>query len=222
MNREEKNTEDNGFDLVLVGVGGQGIVMLSNAIGYACAEGGIKAITGELHGLSQRSGTIYIHMRIGGKNISPLIPYGEADAIIALEAMEALRYIEYIKESGVIIMNKRMIHPVTEIQVLLKEKRTDFIELDEILQKVKVITSNIALIDGLALATQAGNPLTENSVFIGALSALTEVPLPLEAFKKGLEQAVPKKALEQNLKAFDLGNKAAYEGLCQLVSCREL
>ena len=221
MNGEEKINEDNGFDLVLVGVGGQGIVMLSNAIGYACAQAGINAITGELHGLSQRSGTIYIHMRIGGKNISPLIPYGEADAIIALEAMEALRYIEYLKENGVIIMNNRIVHPVIEIQTLSKEKRTDFIELDTILEKLKVITSNIAQIDGLALATQAGNTLTENSVFIGDLSALTDVPLSIEAFKQGLEQAVPKKALEQNIKAFDLGNKAAYDTLCQLISCRE-
>ena len=80
-----------GFDIVITGVGGQGIVMLSNAIGNACAKAGINAITGELHGLSQRSGTVYIHMRIGGEKVSPLIPYGEADAIIAMEAMEALR-----------------------------------------------------------------------------------------------------------------------------------
>jgi indolepyruvate ferredoxin oxidoreductase beta subunit len=211
-----------GFDIVLVGVGGQGIVMLSNGIGQACAEAGINAITGELHGLSQRSGTIYIHMRIGGSAISPLIPYGEADAIVALEAMEALRYIEYLKNNGIIIMNKRIMHSPIEIATLSKEKRTDFIKLESIVDKLKVVTNNIAQLDGLKLATDAGNPLTENAVFIGALSTLTELPLSIANMKKGLEKVVPKKALEQNLKAFELGQQAAYQSLCELVSCREL
>jgi indolepyruvate ferredoxin oxidoreductase beta subunit len=211
-----------GFDIVLVGVGGQGIVMLSNAIGYACANAGIPALTGELHGLSQRSGTIYIHMRIGGSDISPLIPYGEADAIISLEAMEALRYIEYLKDDGIVIMNNRIIHPPLEVFELSKEKSTDFIQLEPILENLKKVTKSVAVIDGLALATEAGNVLTENSVFIGALSALGDVPISIDDFKDGVAQAVPKKALEQNLKAFDLGNKAAYGTLCQLVSCREV
>ena len=215
-------TEDNnGFDIVLVGVGGQGIVMLSNAIGQACAEGGIRALTGELHGLSQRSGTVYIHMRVGGSDISPLIPYGEADAIIALEAMEALRYIEYLKDDGVIIMNNRMLHPPIEVATLSKEKRTDFIELDAILEKLKVVTKNISVIDALDLATQAGNPLTENAVFIGAVSALAELPVSIENMKTGLEKVVPAKAREQNLKAFELGHETAFKGLCTLVECRE-
>ena len=111
MSKIRDGSPKKGFDIVLVGVGGQGIVMLSNAIGEAAAKAGVNAITGELHGLSQRSGTVYIHMRVGGSDISPLIPYGEADAIVSLEAMEALRYIEYLKDDGIIIMNKRIIHP---------------------------------------------------------------------------------------------------------------
>ncbi len=211
-----------GFDLVLVGVGGQGIVMLSNGIGHAAAEQGINALTGELHGLSQRSGTVYIHMRVGGDEISPLIPYGEADAIVALEAMEALRYIEYLKEDGVVIMNNHIIHPTIEVAELSKEKRTDFIELDAIVDKIKLVTENVSIIDALSLAKTAGNPLTENAVFIGALSALSDFPITPPNMKKGLEMVVPKKALSQNLKAFDLGHKTAYVGLCQLVECREI
>ena len=212
---------DRGFDIVIVGVGGQGVVMLSNIIGQSCAKARVKALTGELHGLSQRSGTVYIHMRVGGDSISPLIPYGEADAILALEGMEALRYIEFLKDDGVIIMNKRIIHPPLEVATLSKEKRTDYIQLESIIEKLKTVTNNIAVIDALSLATAAGNPLTENSVFIGALSALADLPLSIEDLKFGLEIAVPKKALEQNLTAFNLGNKAAYDGLCQMVYCRE-
>lgn len=210
-----------GFDIVLVGVGGQGIVMLSNAIGQACAEAGIPALTGELHGLSQRSGTVYIHMRVGGDILSPLIPYGEADAIVALEAMEALRYIEYLKDDGVIIMNEHVIHPTIEIAQLSKEKRTDFLKLDAILEKLKVVTKNISVIDALSLATKAGNVRTENAVFIGALSALADLPISVEQMKTGLRKVVPPKAIEHNLKAFELGHKSAYDGLCELVSCKE-
>jgi indolepyruvate ferredoxin oxidoreductase beta subunit len=161
-------------------------------------------------------------MRVGGSDISPLIPYGEADAIIALEGMEALRYIEYLKDDGVVIMNERIIHPTIEVATLSKEKRTDFLQLGAVVENIKDVTPNVSVIDALTLAKTAGNPLTENAVFIGALSALTDFPISPENIKKGLENVVPKKVLEQNLKAFDLGHKAAYDGLCQLVSCREV
>lgn len=210
------------FDMVLVGVGGQGIVMLSNAIGNACVGAGKNAITGELHGLSQRSGSIYIHMRIGGDSISPLIPYGQADAIVALEAMEALRYIEYLKDEGVIIMNSRLIHPPIEVAGLSREKSSDFITLDAILERLKTVTPNIASIDALGLANEAGDPRTENSVFIGALSALANFPLTREEMKKGLMKVVPEKAMDQNLKALQVGQKVAYDSLCQLLECRAL
>jgi indolepyruvate ferredoxin oxidoreductase beta subunit len=212
--------EKKGFDLVLTGVGGQGIVMLSNAIGQACAEAGILALTGELHGLSQRSGSVYIHMRIGGEAISPLIPYGEADAIIAMEAMEALRYIEYLKDDGVVIMNSRVINPPIEVATLSKEKRSDFLQLEPVLENIKKVTKNVTTIDATELAKEAGNVLTENAVFIGALSTLKDIPLTMDQMKKGLEKAVPKKAIDVNMKAFELGNNAAYNGLCEMVECR--
>lgn len=209
------------FDLVISGVGGQGTVMLSNVIGTACARADIPARTGELHGLSQRSGTVYIHMRIGGDDISPLIPYGEADAIVAQEAMEALRYIEYLKDDGIIIVNTRIIHPPIEVGTLSIEKRTDFLTFEAIKEKMEAITKNIAPLDALGLAKEAGNPLTENVVFIGALSALKSFPLDVKVLKESVAEVVPKKALDVNLKAFDLGYKAAYDSLCQSVECVE-
>jgi Pyruvate/2-oxoacid:ferredoxin oxidoreductase gamma subunit len=112
-------------------------------------------------------------------------------------------------------------HPTIEIAELSKEKRTDFIQLETVVEKLNEVTKNIAQIDALSLANMAGNPLTENAVFIGALAALAELPVSIGDMKKGLEEVVPKKALEQNIRAFDLGKKAAYENLCTLVSCRE-
>jgi indolepyruvate ferredoxin oxidoreductase beta subunit len=212
---------DSNFDLVICGVGGQGIVLCSNIIGLGCAKADLEARTGELHGLSQRSGTLYIHMRIGKDKISPLIPYGDADAIVSLEAMEALRYIEYLKDDSVIILNKRVIHPPIEVAQLSKEKRTDFITFDEIKDKLSAVTKNVAPLSALDLAKEAGNILTENVVFIGALSALKAFPLKAEVLKESVAESVPKKALDVNLKAFELGYKAAYEGLCESVECVE-
>jgi indolepyruvate ferredoxin oxidoreductase beta subunit len=214
-------SQDSKFDLVICGVGGQGIVLLSNIIGRACAKADLEARTGELHGLSQRSGTIYIHMRIGEENISPLIPYGDAHAIVSLEATEAVRYIEYLKDDGVIILNKRVINPPIEVAQLSKEKRTDFLTFDEIRDKLSMVTQNIAPLSALDIAKEAGNPLTENVVFIGALSALKAFPVDAEVLKESVAESVPKKALDVNLKAFDLGYKAAYDDLCQSVECVE-
>ncbi len=110
------------LNIFICGVGGQGLVLLTSVIGDACAKSGKKIITGEMYGLSQRSGTVSVHLRIGEDAFSPLIPYGEADIIIALEAIEALRYIEYLKKDGIILMNKRIMHPPIETSKIITSK----------------------------------------------------------------------------------------------------
>jgi indolepyruvate ferredoxin oxidoreductase beta subunit len=92
---------------------------------------------------------------------------------------------------------------------------------DDIKEKLNVVTNNVAPLPALELARQAGNPLTENVVFIGALSALSAFPLKVDVLKESVAESVPKKALDMNLKAFDLGYKAAYDGLCNSVECVE-
>ena len=101
------------YNIMFAGVGGQGLMLLSSILGKAAVDTGLKAMTGEQHGLSQRQGSIYVHFRIGDP-ISPLIPYGKADMMIAMEASEALRYIEYLKKDGVVIMSNRIMPSVTE------------------------------------------------------------------------------------------------------------
>ncbi|MHA2288950.1 MAG: 2-oxoacid:acceptor oxidoreductase family protein, partial [Promethearchaeota archaeon] len=96
------------YNLMTCGVGGQGLMLVSNVIGIACAEFGLNIRTAETHGLAQRSGSIYTHIRIGEQVYSPLIPYGEADALLGMEAIETLRYIEFLKPSGIIIVNDYM------------------------------------------------------------------------------------------------------------------
>src|SRR3990170_4498125 len=205
----------------MCGVGGQGLVLLTSVIGDACAKSGKKIITGEMYGLSQRSGTVSVHLRIGEDAFSPLIPYGEADIIIALEATEALRYIEYLKKDGIILMNKRIIHPPIETSKIITSKGSKYITVEDIVSKLKNWTTNIAVVDALKLARESGNVNTENTVFLGCLSALVAFPPEESAIRESIAEAVPKKTIEQNLKAFDLGKKSAYDSLCTLVQCRQ-
>jgi len=209
------------FSVYMSGVGGQGLVLLSNVIGSACAASGIRAITGEQHGLSQRSGSINVHMRIGEEVRSPLIPVGGADAILALEALEALRYVEYLKPGGVVVMNKRIQHPTIETGEHMKDKVAKYMSADDVKSRISQVTDKMAVIDALEIAKKAGNALTENIVMLGALSTLEAFPVPEESLKKSIADNVPKKAVDVNLKAFELGKQAAHEMLCNIVKCRD-
>jgi len=212
---------DAEFSVYMTGVGGQGLVLLSNVIGAACAKAGIRALTGEQHGLSQRSGSINVHMRIGEKIQSPLIPVGGADAILALEALEALRYIEYLRQGGVVLMNSRVQHPVVETKEHVRDKVATYMSADVVKQRISQVTDKIAAIDALALAKQAGNPLTENVVMLGAIVTLEAFPVPIDALRNSISENVPSKAVDFNLKALDLGKQAAYDILCNIVKCRK-
>jgi indolepyruvate ferredoxin oxidoreductase beta subunit len=194
---------------------------LTRVIGDACARSGKKAVTGEMYGLSQRSGVVSVHLRIGEDAFSPLIPYGEADIIVALEAVESLRYIEYLKKDGIVLMNKRIMHPPIETSKILNTKgEARYITVENVVSKLKNWTPNIAVIDALKLARESGNARTENTVFLGCLSALEAFPVKESYIRASITEAVPKKTVEQNLKAFELGRKNAYDSLCTLVPCR--
>jgi indolepyruvate ferredoxin oxidoreductase beta subunit len=208
------------LNIFICGVGGQGLVLLTSVIGDACAKSGKKIITGEMYGLSQRSGTVSVHLRIGEDAFSPLIPYGQADIIIALEATEALRYIEYLKKDGIILMNKRIMHPPIETSKIITSKGSKYITVEDIVSKLKNWTTNIAVVEALKLARESGNVNTENTVFLGCLSTLEMFPAEESNIRESISEAVPKKTVEQNLKAFELGKKSAHDALCTLVKCK--
>ncbi len=209
------------FSVYMAGVGGQGLVLLSNVIGSACAHAGIRALTGEQHGLSQRSGSINVHMRIGEDIRSPLIPIGGADAILTLDALEALRYAEYLRPGGVVLMNSRVQHPIIETRAHMKDKTAKYLSVEDVKTRLSQITDKIAVIDDLDIAKKDGNPLTENMVMLGAISTLEAFPVPEESLKRSISDNVPKKAIDVNLKAFDLGKTAAFEHLCNIVKCKK-
>jgi indolepyruvate ferredoxin oxidoreductase beta subunit len=219
---EANRGESMSLNIFICGVGGQGLVLLTTVIGNACAKRGVKVVTGEMYGLSQRSGAVSVHLRIGDDAFSPLIPYGEADILLSLEAIETLRYVEYLKKDGVVLMNKRIMHPPIETSKLITEKGSKYVTLEDIVAKLKGWTQNIAVVDALKFAKESGNVRTENTVFLGCLSALEAFKVDEKAIRESISEAVPKKTIEQNLKAFDLGKQSAHGSLCTLVPCRPL
>lgn len=210
------------INIFICGVGGQGLVLLTTVIGNACAKSGTKVITGEMYGLSQRSGAVSVHLRIGEDAFSPLIPYGEADILLSLEAIETLRYLEYLKKDGIVLMNKRLMHPPIETSKIITEKGSKYVTLEDVVSKLRNWTQNIAVVDALKLARESGNVRTENTVFLGCLSALEAFQVDENNIRESISEAVPKKTVKQNLKAFNLGKKSAHGSLCTLVPCRRM
>jgi len=198
------------YNILLAGVGGQGLMLLSQVMGDACTRSGVKVVVGAQHGLAQRSGSISAHVRIGDA-YSPLIPYGTADLIIAMEATEALRYVEYLKQGGTVVMNSRIMHPPLETAPIVKnrqEKRA-YVTLEQVKEQLGKVAGRVIAIDAEKVAAEAGNPRTENVVLLGAASALQGFPVEVEPLKESIGRVVPKAAVDANMRAFDLGRKAA-------------
>ena len=198
------------YNILLAGVGGQGLMLLSQVMGDACTRSGVKVVVGAQHGLAQRSGSISAHVRIGDA-YSPLIPYGTADLIIAMEATEALRYIEFLKQGGTVIMNSRIMHPPLETAPIVKNRQElrMYVTLEQVKEQLSKVVGNVISIDAEKVAVEVGNPRTENVVLLGVASALIGFPVKIEPLKESVRRVVPERAVEANLKAFDLGRKAA-------------
>ncbi len=195
------------YNIMTCGVGGQGLMLVSNIIGLTCAEFGFKIRTAETHGLAQRSGSTYTHIRVSTDETiySPLIPYGEADVLLSLEAIEALRNIEFLKRDGIIVLNDYIWYPVQSTFERVKNPEIKYVSTNEILSQLKKITDKIYIIKAMDLANEAGNPLTSNVVLLGALAKTNGFPITLEQLKKIIPQVVPEKAIDANLKALTLG-----------------
>jgi indolepyruvate ferredoxin oxidoreductase beta subunit len=193
------------FNMIDCGVGGQGVVLMANIVGEACARSGLNVVSGELHGLSQRGGSVIAHQRIGKDVMSPLVPYGEADVILSLEPMEALRYISFLKKGGMVITNTKMDHPPLETQQVAKKQKESYVSYDEVLSRIRSTGARVVEIDANKLAKEAGNPQTVNVVMVGALAASPNFPVGKDHMLEAVKDNVPKKALDVNIRAFELG-----------------
>ncbi len=188
------------FNIVLVGVGGQGVILASKVISQAALKAGLDVKQSEVHGMSQRGGSVISHVRIGKKVYSPLVTEGEADVVLAFEKLEALRYAHWANSNGKIIYADTKINPSTVVAGL-SEYPTD---VDEQLQD---LPCEVIKIPAQNLAKQAGNVRAVNTVLVGALSNLIS-EISEDTWKEVIKTSVPPKVIDVNLKAFELGRQS--------------
>ncbi len=183
-------------NIMIVGVGGQGTLLASKILGQLMLSEGYDVKVSEVHGMSQRGGSVVTYVRFGEKVYSPIIDKGEADFIIAFEQLEAARYVEYLKADGRIITNTQQIDPMPVI--------TGAAEYPEnLIESMKNKGINVDAFDCLALANEAGSSKAVNIVLMGRVSKYFDIPV--EKWEKAVEECVPAKFLELNKKAFKLG-----------------
>jgi len=184
-------------DLILAGVGGQGIISIAAAIGKAALKAGFNMKQSEVHGMSQRGGAVQSHLRISSLDIaSDLIPLGKASMIISVEPMESLRYLPYLAAEGWLVTSS---NPFINI--------TNYPDLNILLAEVRKVKNNIIL-DAESIAKEAGSVRSSNMVILGAAS--TYIPLSESAFEWAIQEMFIKKGEELvtlNLKAFKLGRE---------------
>ena len=186
-------------NIMIVGVGGQGSLLASKLLGKMLLQKGYDIKVSEVHGMSQRGGSVVTYVRFGDKVYSPIIDKGEADYIISFELLEAARWTEYLKPGGKIITNTQKINPMPVIIGAAEYP-------EGLAEKMVAAGIDVDAIDALTLAEQAGSPKAVNLVLMGRLSKYFD--FTEEEWLTAIETSVPPKFLELNKKAFSLGANA--------------
>ena len=182
--------------IMIVGVGGQGTLLSSRLLGAVLTTKGYDVKVSEVHGMSQRGGSVVTYVKYGDEVYSPIIEKGEADYILSFEQLEAARWLPYLKQGGKLIVNTQKIDPMPVIigavqypENVLEEMKSAGVEVDDI--------------DALSLACEAGSSKAVNVVLMGVLASKTDIAY--ETWVEAVKATVPAKFLELNLKAFELG-----------------
>ena len=185
--------------IMLVGVGGQGTLLASRILGNVLLTQGYDVKVSEVHGMSQRGGSVVTYIKYGEKVYSPVIEKGQADIIISFEALEAARWISYLKKGGKLVTNTQQIEPMPVIT-----GATQYPEA--IIDNIKALGVDVTAVDALSLAEQAGTSRAVNVVLMGVISHILD--FGDDVWSKALEQCVPAKVIDVNKKAFELGRNA--------------
>lgn len=185
-------------NVLLVGVGGQGILLASEILSEAAMLAGFDVKKSEIHGMSQRGGSVVSHVRYGKQVFSPIVPEGEGDILFGFELMETCRSLPLLKSGGTVVANDLRISPPS---VLMGHE----IYPEGLVDRIREQFPDFMLLDGQQMATDAGNVRAANTVLLGAVSKRLDIAE--EFWMKALEKMVPPKALEVNKKAFLMGRE---------------
>lgn len=186
-------------NVVMSGVGGQGVLVASDVLVRVAMLAGLDTKKSEVHGMAQRGGSVVSQIRYGEKIYSPLIEKGSADIILAFEKLEAVRYLDFLKPGGIIIINNQQITPLTVFFAKIPYPE----DVEAICRKK---TEQVVKIDGIKIAENLGNLRVLNTVMLGALSNYLQ--FDEEHWINAIEKRVPPKTFELNRKAFEAGKNA--------------
>lgn len=184
------------INMLLSGVGGQGVVLASFVLSHVAIEEGYDVKQSEVHGMSQRGGSVTSHFRFGDKIWAPLVSPGSADILMAFESLEALRYIHWLKPGGLLVYNSQKINPSPVAAGLATYP-------EEIDAKITAAWPRVQCVKANELAIQAGTVKSANVVMLGAVSPA--LPFKAETWEAVIRKAVPPKSIDVNLEAFRLG-----------------
>ena len=183
-------------NILIVGVGGQGTLLASKVMGKVFLDSGYDVKVSEVHGMSQRGGSVVTYVRYGDEVYSTLIDKGEADILLSFEALEAARWLPYLKKDGVVITNTQRLNPMS---VVLGKATYP----DDILEKIKAAGVNPVEADALALAEEAGSAKSVNVVLLGI--AAKHIGLDKQLWLDAVKSTVPPKTVDMNVAAFEKG-----------------
>lgn len=187
-------------NIMIVGVGGQGSLLASKILGKAAMDSGCDVKVSEVHGMSQRGGSVVTYVRFGDEVYSPVIGKGDADVILSFELLEAARWLPNLKNGGVIVTSTQQINPMPVIVGMAEYP-------DEIIPDMKALGVDVRAFDCTAIAEEAGNAKASNVALIGL--AADVLGFDINILRNAVAACVPAKALEVNLAAFDLAVEKA-------------
>lgn len=192
--------------MLIVGVGGQGVIMVSKVLAMLCQHQGHEVKQSEVHGMAKRGGTVFSHVRFGARVYSPTIPEGDADILVALEWAEGLRWLPYLRhDGGMFIADTKRIVPPFSCRDRSPNAALAYVSR-EVRNVLDQVPDSLAL-DAAGMAAEAGAPKAANTVLLGALS--TALDFAPDDWKSMIARVVPAHTVEANLKAFDAGRERA-------------
>ncbi len=195
------------LDLFFTGVGGQGVVVLSDIFCEAALLDGFDVAKAEVHGMAQRGGSISAHVRIGDKVLSPLIETGNGDIIVGFEVLETARALPMLKPKGTVVVNSKYIPPNSS-----NFGQAQMWNFESLVALIRQKALKVCEVDGIGIANKLGNLMVVNTVLLGAVSALTEIPVKRESFEQAIAGRLKQKYINLNLKAFQAGRDAVLLG----------
>lgn len=188
------------FNILITGVGGQGVILMSELLGKSAIADRLRVKGSEILGMAVRGGSVTSIIRFGDEVYGPLIPAGKCDIIIGMEPSEALRNASFLSKSGLVILNTVPIVPFT-----VSLGQSSYPSLEQVLEKLNSVASKTITLNAAEIAKEAGSLLSANIVMLGALFGTELLPLKIATIKEAIEARFPAKVAPVNIKAFDLG-----------------